>query len=387
MTALKTLAGLVLIALLGFVLRSDPSTVNVGHGVWVNGRIPQEIQAPWFESVGCCLDEIVAAHREATRVHLSFSDPKRLGLEIPVPEKYSITTLDYALAPFFMGAHQLWAVDHGQPLLSPPNIAPQAEDLAAIQGAAVTAFQYEEPHHGENPVRYRLVFSSRRPAHAISDITPVSSTKTGSVVESTEYLVRSPALNPLALAEYRTDTGKLRPLMAGLELYAPTGLAFSPRNDFLYVVDERPSEIVWHELHVEDVCTNKWTYRGVIAHFPLAPSQRGLFRGIWIHPNGMILGAAPGGLYFYNPDGTKFGRIETRENVTYLLPTRVGNEDFVYAAVGQRLCRLRITSTATVAPLLPICHVPPVPAPFRKKKRKPPCSCPSAEQSTFASIK
>jgi len=352
MTALKVSAAIALVVVLGYFAYMEPGAARVGRPRWTSGEqdrtVMRQVERLSFEAVGCCLDDVVRADWDPDGIRLHFSRPGRQPLRIPVSSSDHV--IDHSLVAFGMLGGENWAIDAASVRSLVPRIPaaaavsmPALPGMGSAQAVTVTGFR-----NGMKGIAYRLLISMRprvrTPSYALTSSGGENAAAKPAFPQNLLVYPRSPS--PDALMEYRTDTGSIHPLLAGLDLYAPTGLALTDSGDRLYVADERPTELVWHELEQkpEDFCADKWSYRGAVAHFPLTGPERGLFRGLWTRGS-IVFGSAPGGLYFFTNDGQNLGRIETSEPVTYLLPAHDRGSDYLYAAVGQRLCRLRLNST------------------------------------------
>ena len=141
------------------------------------------------------------------------------------------------------------------------------------------------------------------------------------------YLRHSSIAGP-ALMESEGD--RLNTLEVGEELYAPSGLVLSPKEDELFVADERQDELVWLRLTrnlggpVDKQHNFGWKSKGRFARFPLQEGDRRIFRGLEVVVDSKqddewyLAGAGPRGIYFYDRNGRRLGEIETSLPVSYL---------------------------------------------------------------------
>jgi hypothetical protein len=382
----KVAGALMLAGVMGFLgwaaFRSAPSD-HIGRASWFGNPLPSELSpyldegAPWLrmDGPGCCLDSVARTQWEADGVSLEFSAHRLTPLKIFLAPTAGKPVLQQGLTSFAIGHGHLWAVDQARgrfldySAAAGFQILPGSEDLGSAQAVVATPFQYRlagqvgDPTDGDR----LLLTSHSRLQQAVYAISPTRAA-TGASTSAGGYTIQSPPSDARSLAEYRPDLRGIRPVLEGLELYGPTGMALSPGGDRLYVADERPSELVWLELRLEDFCRSKWNYQGVLARFPLKVAERSLFRGLTVHSSGIIVGSAPGGLFFYAPDGRQIGEIATTDEITHVIPGFRESDpkmrlqpDRIYAAVGSRLCYLpmkalglkKVSPQASCAPLKP----------------------------------
>jgi hypothetical protein len=379
------------LAFLGWAAFRSVADYHIGHG-----KMPDELKAPkasgsWFQVAGegCCLDGITSVQWQADEIDLKSSKPQLPVLKIlmPLVDWKGRLELNQGLTSFARSHGHLWIVDRARGRFldyfanDESKALPGSEDMGLAQGLIDTPFRYRS----NDRVRDlkdgdRLLLTSRprpqAPAYSISR------------TSQDGYVVQAPPLDERSVAVYRSDSDTIRPVLEGLPVYAPTGIALSPNGDTLYVADERATELVWLELRLDDFCNDKWVYQGVLARFPLKPSERGIFRGLLVHSTGVVIGSAPGGLFFYTPDGKLAGKISTRDEISYLIPglyqAETERAECIYAAVGPRLCFLPIQgSFANLSASTQLCEPPP-PRPVQKSLQVQVQKQPSSPQPTPA---
>ena len=98
------------------------------------------------------------------------------------------------------------------------------------------------------------------------------------------------------------ENGNLSPLF--FDLPWPNGLAFSPDERTLYVIDSREMR-----LYAVDMATNT---RRLLTQFSKGMGA-GLPDGMCVRADGTIFVAGPGGISVIDPDGTLLGRVKTPE--------------------------------------------------------------------------
>lgn len=134
---------------------------------------------------------------------------------------------------------------------------------------------------------------------------------------------------------FRLDpaTGDLR--VVADDFCRPNGLAFSPDEHQLYIVDTRqePSHI-----RVFDVSTEGTLTGGKV----FAECDNGRFDGLRLDQAGRVWAAAWDGVHCFDPDGTLIGKLRTPEpvaNLTFGGPKR----NHLFVAAGTSVYTMRVT--------------------------------------------
>lgn len=114
----------------------------------------------------------------------------------------------------------------------------------------------------------------------------------------------------------------------------PNGLAFSPKEDFLYVADTGASHLKNGPKHIRQLrvnADNSLQSGGVFAE-----CTAGMFDGFRVDTKGRLWTSAADGVHCYDPDGSLIGKVHIPELVSNL------------AFGGARLNRLFITGTTSL---------------------------------------
>ena len=112
---------------------------------------------------------------------------------------------------------------------------------------------------------------------------------------------------------YRVDAGGGEPVVVADDFVQPNGLAFSPDESMLYIVDTGRTHREDGPAHIRSFQVSedgKLTDRGVFAE-----CTAGLFDGFRVDTAGRIWTSAADGVHCYDPDGTLIGKIHVPEVV------------------------------------------------------------------------
>jgi hypothetical protein len=286
---------------------------------------------------GCCLEMVTAQTWDSKSVQLKIDDRTLFPLNTVGSVRASLAG---GLTPFASGLASVWAVDQKRRRvvqLTGESVSPLpgSEVLGAAQSVIATQFDYIK---GRNPGKGDEVFIASEPS------------RKG---------------DAMVVAHMRPDFTGIKPVVAGLQLEHPTGLALSYDRKRLYIANERSSKdehspaLEWIELARENVCSEQWSSKGVLARFPLTKEQERLFRGLIVHKTGVLIGSAPGGLVFVSPQGSLLGTLATPQEITYLVPSAKG----IYVAIDSQLGLLPLKGASD--PLLnpAQCNLDPPPPP------------------------
>ncbi|HSE97299.1 MAG TPA: SMP-30/gluconolactonase/LRE family protein, partial [Blastocatellia bacterium] len=94
------------------------------------------------------------------------------------------------------------------------------------------------------------------------------------------------------------------------EVKAPNGIAFSPDEKKLYVTDVDPNRSAWmvFDVKADGTISNGQVFFDATAWTKTRP---GAPDGLKVDRDGNLVATGPGGVYFFAPDGTHLGIIET----------------------------------------------------------------------------
>lgn len=140
---------------------------------------------------------------------------------------------------------------------------------------------------------------------------------------------------------YRIDPHSGEIAIVADDFCRPNGLAFSPDESLLYIVDSGGSRFPDDPRHIRRFAVGAngtLSGGGIFANCP-----NGAFDGIRLDEFGRVWASAMDGIYVYEPDGTLLGRVNVPEEVSNL------------CFGGPRMNRLFITATSSVySVLLPV---------------------------------
>jgi hypothetical protein len=369
------LAGALLLGL-SWVASKTGKTGRLGERYSPNMHVEkiQGWQAPTgvLESVGCCIDEIKGAYWNGTKLDLDTGTPagqKDRGMYIP-------GGVDILSA--VPRAHRVWLGEtRHQRLLRIDKAGEQTVEVGSNAVGGVYGLQIESDVCSNSDETCRQQRQACYPGMTKVD-KPIFLMTTGPRIETVQYVIQEVPIagsaapgkmylsrsgpSASSLLEYE-EGGSPSRLDAGEELVQPSGLALSPDGKDLFVADERSNELVWLQLVKSDdqgPCGH-WSPRGKFARFPLQPEQKGLFRGlitIW-NPehksDWFLVGAAPGGLYFYYRDGRRLGVLRTDAELSYVIggktqasaPADGKSENLLYVVAGKSLWKLTLQEASS----------------------------------------
>ena len=115
----------------------------------------------------------------------------------------------------------------------------------------------------------------------------------------------------------------------------PNGLAFSPDESMLYIVDTGATQVENGPRHIRSF-TRRANGSSMTGGEVFAECQAGLFDGFRVDTDGRIWTSAGDGVHVYDPDGTLIGKI--------LIPEIVANVTFG----GTKRNRLYICGTTSI---------------------------------------
>ncbi len=95
------------------------------------------------------------------------------------------------------------------------------------------------------------------------------------------------------------------------ELRAPNGIAFSPKEDILYVAQSDPKRAIWMAYPVKKDGTLD-AGRAFFDATSWVPGHTGLPDGMKVDKDGNLWAMGPGGLHVFAPDGTHLGSVEIK---------------------------------------------------------------------------
>ncbi len=144
---------------------------------------------------------------------------------------------------------------------------------------------------------------------------------------------------------YRVDAATGRITVVADDFLRPNGLAFSPDERTLYVVDSGRTEGPENPVHIRafNVDGDKLAGGRVFAE-----CTAGLFDGLRLDEAGRIWASAGDGVHCYEPDGTLIGKVLTPEpaaNLVFGGPHR--NRLFITATTSLYAIYLTANGTAT----------------------------------------
>lgn len=112
---------------------------------------------------------------------------------------------------------------------------------------------------------------------------------------------------------YRVDPGTGAVSIAADDFVKPNGLAFSPDEKILYIVDTGRTHVPNGPAHIRRFSVSaKGTLKGGEV---FAECTTGLFDGLRLDDEGRIWTSAGDGVHCYNPDGTLLGKVRVPEIV------------------------------------------------------------------------
>jgi gluconolactonase len=120
------------------------------------------------------------------------------------------------------------------------------------------------------------------------------------------------------------------------DMVRPNGIAFSPDEKFLYVVDTGATHVENGPRHIRKFKLSGDGSKIAGGGEVFAECQNGLFDGFRVDTEGRIWTSAGDGVHVYDPDGTLIGKI--------LIPETVANVTFG----GTKLNRLYICGTTSI---------------------------------------
>ena len=110
---------------------------------------------------------------------------------------------------------------------------------------------------------------------------------------------------------YLLKSGKL--LLLSRDLTGPNGLAFSPDEKHLYIIDSSKKSILRFDVQPDDTIAN-----GQIFMDMNSDKAHGGPDGMKVDDRGNVYCTGPGGLWIISPDGKHLGTVLTPENLTNL---------------------------------------------------------------------
>lgn len=122
------------------------------------------------------------------------------------------------------------------------------------------------------------------------------------------------------------------------ELTRPNGIAFSPDERTLYVANSDPQRAIWMAYPVKEDGTigPGKVFADVTSMVGKLP---GLPDGMKVDRQGNLFATGPGGVHIYAPDGTRLGRIDTREATANVAWGDDGST--LYITADMYLCRVK----------------------------------------------
>jgi gluconolactonase len=132
-------------------------------------------------------------------------------------------------------------------------------------------------------------------------------------------------------------TGKVT--LESKALARPNGIAFSPKEDLLYVAQSDPTSALWMAFPVkQDGSLGEGKVFKDVTEMAATKQYKGLPDGMKVDSQGNLWATGPGGVHVMSPTGKLLGRIDPGENTSNC----AFGPGYLYLTVDMHICRVKL---------------------------------------------